>query len=81
MLGTGNRTEGPTVDPVFLPPPFSVLVPSDSASWLGFQRITDEGVVQICRGCPRLQALCLSGCSNLTDASLTALALNCPRLQ
>ncbi|CAK7312243.1 F-box/LRR-repeat protein 2 [Vulpes lagopus] len=45
-----------------------------------FMRITDEGVVQICRGCRRLQALCLSGCSNLTDASLTALALNCPRL-
>ncbi|KAK7816864.1 hypothetical protein U0070_021661 [Myodes glareolus] len=45
------------------------------------KRITDEGVVQICRGCHRLQALCLSGCSNLTDASLTALGLNCPRLQ
>lgn len=51
-------------------------------SRFGFpQRITDEGVVQICRGCHRLQALCLSGCGNLTDASLTALALNCPRLQ
>ena len=45
------------------------------------QRVTDDGVVQLCRGCPRLQALCLSGCGSLTDASLTALALNCPRLQ
>lgn len=45
------------------------------------QQISDEGIVKICRGCHRLQSLCVSGCSNLTDASLTALGLNCPRLK
>lgn len=45
------------------------------------QQISDEGIVKICRGCHRLQSLCVSGCCNLTDASLTALGLNCPRLK
>uniref|UniRef100_A0A8D0GW91 F-box/LRR-repeat protein 2 n=1 Tax=Sphenodon punctatus TaxID=8508 RepID=A0A8D0GW91_SPHPU len=46
-----------------------------------FIQISDEGIVKICRGCHRLQSLCVSGCTNLTDASLTALGLNCPRLK
>lgn len=46
-----------------------------------FQQITDEGLVSLCRGCHKLQILCVSGCSNITDASLTAMGLNCPRLK
>lgn len=46
-----------------------------------FQQISDEGIAGICRGCHRLQSLCVSGCTNLTDASLIALGLNCPRLK
>lgn len=45
------------------------------------QQITDEGLVGLCRGCYKLQILCVSGCSNITDASLTAMGLNCPRLK
>ncbi|KAK1805544.1 hypothetical protein P4O66_019217 [Electrophorus voltai] len=45
------------------------------------QQITDEGLITICRGCHRLQSLCVSGCANLTDAILNALGQNCPRLR
>jgi F-box/leucine-rich repeat protein 2/20 len=43
--------------------------------------MTDDGMVSLCRGCHKLQILCMSGCSNITDASLTALGLNCPRIK
>ncbi len=45
------------------------------------QQITDEGLITICRGCHRLQSLCVSGCANITDAILHALGQNCPRLR
>lgn len=45
------------------------------------QQITDEGLITICRGCHRLQSLCVSGCGNITDAILHALGQNCPRLR
>lgn len=45
------------------------------------QQISDDGIAGICRGCLQLQSLCVSGCTNLTDASLIALGLNCPRLK
>ncbi|NXI86726.1 FXL20 protein, partial [Rhipidura dahli] len=45
------------------------------------QQITDDGLITICRGCHKLQSLCASGCSNITDAILNALGQNCPRLR
>lgn len=49
--------------------------------WRHEQQITDEGLITICRGCHRLQSLCVSGCANITDAILHALGQNCPRLR
>lgn len=45
------------------------------------QQITDDGLITICRGCHRLQSLCVSGCANITDAFLHALGQNCLRLR
>lgn len=35
---------------------------------------------QVAAHCPNLRRLCLSGCSRLTDASLSVLAQRCPGL-
>jgi len=41
--------------------------------------ISDEGVTQIAQGCPMLEAINLSHCTEITDSSLTALS-KCTKL-
>ena len=44
-------------------------------------RVADVGLRHLARGCTEIQALDVSGCSKLTDTSLTAAISNMPNLE
>jgi F-box and leucine-rich repeat protein GRR1 len=43
--------------------------------------VTDETVVSLAKGCPRLQGLNLSGCRLVSDAGILAVAQHCRLLR
>ena len=42
--------------------------------------VTDVGVARIARNCADLRYVCLSGCSHLSDATLSSLSQHCLQL-
>ena len=43
--------------------------------------VSDEGVVQLAVGCPRLEHVSLADCPNVTDLGVKALVRSCPQLR
>ncbi|KAL3695433.1 hypothetical protein R1sor_009509 [Riccia sorocarpa] len=43
--------------------------------------ITDDGLVEVAKGCAKLQTLCLKSCSSIADAGVIAVADYCKQLQ
>ncbi|KAK3254964.1 hypothetical protein CYMTET_35840 [Cymbomonas tetramitiformis] len=46
-----------------------------------FRQLTDDAVLAVVEGCPKLQSLSVAACVKLTDKSIMAVGRSCPELR